>query len=428
MNVSTAPGAQSALEPGGNSYVAVILKGYPRLSETFIAQEIKALEDLGLELKLFSLRQPTDHTIHPIHSEIHAPVSYLPEYVYRQIPRVLRGLWHSIRYCSFSKAVRAFLTDVRRDPTPNRIRRFAQACVLARELPPGCLGLYAHFMHTPGSVARYAAMLVNVPFALSAHAKDIWTIPEWEKREKLDGCTFTVTCTAVNHAHLELLARDPGKVHRLYHGLDLARFPDPKIATNITYKSRHNGSDGQPVSLLSVGRAVPKKGYDMLLDALARLPKGLKWRFRHIGQGPALESLRHQAVKLGIDDSIEWLGPLPQQEVLEAYRAADLFVLASTVAEDGDRDGLPNVLMEAQSQRLCCIATRVSGIPEIIIDEKTGFLVDDGDDHAMALAIERLARNPILRHITADTALHRLEDKFSMDRQIRTLRDLLVRL
>lgn len=400
--------------------IALVLKGYPRLSETFIAQEIKALEQSGLHLVLFSLRRPTDRTIHPIHREIRADVVYLPEYTHREPVRVARGLWFAMTRCRLGAAMRAWLRDLRRDTTRNRVRRFAQALVLSRELPPECHHIYAHFMHTPGSVARYAALLTDRQWAFSAHAKDIWTIPDWEKREKLESCRFAVTCTEVNTRHLKSLAPDPSRVHRVYHGLDFARFPDPG--------PDHRGGPREPESLvviLSVGRAVPKKGFGILLEALALLRSNRAWRFRHIGGGIEAERLAREASRLGIADRVSWLGPLPQEQVLEAYRAADLFVLASIVSEDGDRDGLPNVLMEAQSQRLCCVASKVSGIPELIVDGDTGFLVPPNDPAALAQIMERLIDSPDLRRQTAGRAIERLHRNFSQDREIGVLRELL---
>src|SRR5262249_25548562 len=156
-----------------------------------------------------------------------------------------------------------------------------------------------------------------------------------------------------------------------YHGLDLRRFTEPADA-----RPPRDGRDpADPVRLLSVGRAVEKKGYDDLLAALAALPAGLAWRLAHVGGGPLAAGLRGRARALGLADRIAWLGAQPQDVVLERYRAADLFVLASRIAADGDRDGLPNVLMEAQSQRLAVIATRIGGVPEFIADGVTGLLV-----------------------------------------------------
>jgi glycosyltransferase involved in cell wall biosynthesis len=168
------------------------------------------------------------------------------------------------------------------------------------------------------------------------------------------------------------------------------------------------------VALLSVGRAVAKKGYDDLLAALAMLPAGLEWRFVHIGRGELADALRRRAESLGLTGRVEWRGSCSQPEVLAAYRGADLFVLASKVAEDGDRDGLPNVLIEAQSQRLACVATDVSGIPELIEDEATGLLVPVADPPALARAIEHLIRDPARRAALGRAGERRVRAAFAM--------------
>ena len=165
--------------------VTFILKGYPRLSETFIAQEIKALEARGLIIEIVSLRHPTDPYRHPIHDEIKATVAYLPEYLWREPLRLWRGWRDSRRRAGYNAARKVWLADLARDPTANRIRRFGQALVLAAETAPKVVHLHAHFLHTPASVARYAALIMDKPWSCSAHAKDIWTSPNWEKAEKL---------------------------------------------------------------------------------------------------------------------------------------------------------------------------------------------------------------------------------------------------
>ena len=206
--------------------IAVVLKGYPRLSETFIAQELLGLQRAGLKLKLYSLRHPTDKAVHPVHREITAAVSYLPEYLKDAPRRVWRGWRRARQMPGYAGARRVFLRDLLRDRTANRLRRFGQACVLAAELPATIGRLYAHFLHTPASVARYAALMRGLPWSASAHAKDIWTTPDWEMREKLADLDWLATCTAVNRNHLQSLADRPEKVHLVYHGLDFDRFPD----------------------------------------------------------------------------------------------------------------------------------------------------------------------------------------------------------
>ena len=396
--------------------VAFVLKGYPRLSETFICQEILALERRGLAIEIVSLRHPTDPATHPIHDEIRAPVHYLPEYLGDEKRRVWRA-WRMVRrWPGYAVARATWLADLRRDRTRNRIRRFGQALVLASELPAGVTHLHAHFLHTPASVTRYASLLTGLPWTVSAHAKDIWTTADWEKREKLQSCAWAVTCTAINAAHLAERA-PPGRVELVYHGFDPARFP-----VNDGSGLTRNGADkSDPVRLLSVGRAVAKKGYDVLLDALATLPADLHWTLVHVGGGPLLTQLTERARNLGLDHRIEWCGPLPQTDVLMRYRAADLFVLPSKISADGDRDGLPNVLMEAQSQSLACLATRVSAIPELIEDSVTGCLVAPDDNRALSNALAGLMTQPARRKALGKAGAAHVRENFDYVQGIVTL-------
>ncbi|OMH39744.1 glycosyltransferase family 4 protein [Motiliproteus sp. MSK22-1] len=400
--------------------ITLVLKGYPRLSETFIAQEIRQLERRGLEITIVSLRHPTDKQVHPIHREIKAPVIYLPEYLHQEPLRVFKGLIRSLAKPGFFKALKTWLKDFKRDPTSNRFRRFGQALVLANELPKPTQQLYAHFIHTPASVTRYTSIICDIPWSASAHAKDIWTIPQWEIKEKLDDISWLVTCTKANTEYLKQLAASPEKVGLVYHGLDFERFNTESTDTSTDTLSE-NHAEPKPVQLISVGRAVEKKGYDHLLNALAKLPKTLHWKFTHIGGGPLLDDLKKQAEKLTITPHIEWLGALPQETVLQHYRKADLFVLASKVIGDGDRDGLPNVLMEAQSQALCCLSTNISGIPELIENGITGLLVEQKNETELAKALENLISDPQLRQQLGNAGYQRVTKEFSVTQGIDTL-------
>lgn len=399
--------AEPARGPGGRRYL-IVLKGYPRVSETFIAQEILGLQTAGLVVEIVSLRRPYDPIKQPIHNLITAPVLYLPERFWEAPGRILRAFFAVVGTDGFWKAARSFWREFRHDRSQDRALRFCQALVLAAERPVADgLWIYAHFAHTPTSVARYAADMLGVPFSISAHAKDIWTTPDRELAEKLAAARWTVTCTEAGLARLKALA--PGaEVHLLYHGLDLDRFapfaPEPVA---------RDGSDpGDPVRILSVGRAVPKKGYDTVLEALAALPGDLHWRFEHIGRGPELERLQAKAAALGIAERVDWLGQRDQDAVLEAYRRADLFVLASHSGADRDRDGLPNVIVEAASQGVAVVATAFSAIPELIEDEVTGCLVPIEDAGALAAALERCVREPDLRQRIGRSAEDRVRTSF----------------
>ena len=390
--------------------IAVVLKGYPRLSETFIAQELFALEQRGFSLALYALRQPTDAATHPLHGAIRAPVAYLPEYLHDDLRRVWRA-WRSVRRMPGYRTARSiWWRDLRRDATRNRIRRFGQALVLAAELSRNVVHLHAHFLHTPASVTRYAALMRGLPWSCSAHAKDIWTLPEWEKREKLAACAWTATCTACNAEHLRGIAGPAADVDLVYHGIDTARFPAPQAASRC-----NDGTDAAaPVTLLTVGRAVDKKGFDDVLRALALLSPDQHWRLVHIGDGPQLPMLERLAQDLRLCDRIQWLGARAHAAVLDAYRTADIFVLACRISRDGDRDGLPNVLLEAQSQRVACVSTRVSGIPELITDGVTGLLVAPRAPAELAAALSRLIADPSLRHALGGGGFERTTTLFSL--------------
>ena len=389
--------------------IALVVKGYPRLSETFIAQEILGLEQRGLPIEIVSLRHPYDPSIHPIHEQIEASVRYLPEYLYQEPLRVLMAWWRVRRWSGYQKLRSLWLKDLRRDLTANRVRRFGQALVLAAELPASIKLLYVHYLHTPASVARYAALLKGLPYAVSAHAKDIWTSPDWELREKLQDCRWLTTCTEANSAYLNELAPD-ADVFLTYHGLDAARFPKPPERVG------GDGSDpNQPVQLLSVARLVAKKGVDTLLEALSMLPSDLHWRYVHIGGGAEKEAIQAKARNLGLDDRIEWQGAKAQADVIAAYHNADLFVLACRIAEDGDRDGLPNVLMEAGSQELPVVSTAVSAVPELITDGENGLLVEPNEPASLAKALESLIRDPARRQEIGRKGRDIVLERFSMD-------------
>jgi len=396
--------------------IAFVLKGYPRLSETFIAQEIHSLLELGLDIAIYSLRHPTDTSRHPIHDEITASVTYLPEYLHHEPIRTFKALLRALRMPGFGRAFSTWRKDYKRDRSRSRLRRFGQAIVLAAELPENTRSLHAHFLHTPASVTEYAAQMRGLPWTCSAHAKDIWTSPEWELREKLHDCEWLTTCTAANTTYLSNLS-DKHNVSLNYHGVDLQRFPPAPER-----QAQHDGSSpGQTVELLSVGRAVSKKGYAGLLQALADLPEHRYWRFTHIGGGTLLKELKQSCVDLGIDARCQWLGSQPQQTVLQHYHQADLFVLNSQIDDNGDRDGLPNVIVEAQSQALAVLSTNISGIPELIETEVNGILVEQRDTPALSAALARLIVEPEFRAALGQAGNHKVRSQFDKDINIQQL-------
>ncbi|WP_284180296.1 glycosyltransferase [Rhabdaerophilum sp. SD176] len=348
-----------------------------------------------------------------MHKKIQARLLYLPEYLHDAPLRVFKAFLRALRKPEFMDMARIFWRDLKRDRTVNRLRRFGQACVLADEMDADIRHVHVHFLHTPGSVVRYMCALTRRSYSFSAHAKDIWTIPDWEKREKIEDSLWGVTCTKDGLAELQRAAGSSAghRVQLVYHGLDIGRFPAPPPSRSVADGRHHN----QPLHLVTVGRAVEKKGFDVLLDALALLPKDLHWKLTHIGSGPLLDKLKQRADDMQLSDRMRWLGSLPQDRVIEALREADVFVLPSKLGTDGDRDGLPNVLMEAATQALPLVSTRFAAVPEFIRDQVEGLLVAPGDPQGLAKALSSLITEPSLRHALGQSARERVVSAFSFE-------------
>lgn len=392
--------------------LAFVLKGYPRLSETFISQEIRALEIAGIKIDIFSLRKPTDKFTHNVHKKIKAPISYLPEYLHREPLRVFKS-WTKVRHLKgYKTAFKIWISNLIKDPSRNRIRRFGQAMVLANELPKNIQHIHSHFLHTPTTVAFYASKILDLPFSISAHAKDIWTTPLWDIKEKISECNWIVTCTSSNQKYLSGLTSK--KIQLVYHGINFENFPQQPNNTS-TNSGKHTDI---PIVILSVGRLVEKKGYNILLKSLANLPYDLNWSFEHAGTGPLGKELRQQAKELHIEDRILWHGPLPQNQILQLYQKADIFVLASIVANNGDRDGLPNVLMEAQSQSLPCICSNIPGAKELIAHNETGLIVEQNSIQDLTDTITTLIKQPAKRLKIGKAGEKRIRQYFSLNNNI----------
>lgn len=310
--------------------IAVLVKRFPKLSETFILSELRALEDLGWPITIFTLAPPTDTIVHPDVAKINAQVMQLDH----------------------------------RDPAGDLAAQLRQR---------GIIHIHAHFAGEPAAIARSAAKHVGIGYSISAHAKDIYLTDETLLRRNLQEARFVVTCTSHNAQHLRKVA--PGvPVAKLYHGIDCARLHpgDPAEALD------------QPL-ILSVGRLRTKKGLDVLVDACARLRgRGLGFACEIIGYGPEDDNLRRKISKLGLADRVTLTGKLGHDAVIERMRAAKVFALPCRIDPDGDRDGIPNVILEAMAMGLPVVSTPVSGVPEIITHGSTGHLVPPDDPDALA--------------------------------------------
>lgn len=401
--------------------VGFILKGYPRLSETFIAQEMRLLESRGLELEIYSLRGPREKERHPVHNEIRAEVTYLPEYL------SLADLAPNLRAfrafpAGYARAfAHAFVKSLRRR-TKSPLKRLFQAGWLIDRKGLGRKGgvghLHSHFLHTPTELALAASRITGLTYSISAHAKDIYTSSAEEVRERVENAQFLMTCTKFNFEKIREIVgpAHAGKVNEVYHGVNLEAFR-PLAEPKADLPARR---------LLTVARLVEKKGYDDVFRALKLLKaEGLALPYEIFGAGELKSSLQSLAAELGIAEQVVFHGAVTQPRVLEAYRAGGVFVLASFETANGDRDGIPNSMAEAMSMELPVVATNVSGIPELVENEITGLLVNPRDPAALAGAIRRMMEEPGLGHRLGRAAREKVARVFDAHRCIDTCAHLL---
>jgi len=308
------------------------------------------------------------------------------------------------------------------------LKHFLQAGHLLRQLEkdPQATAVdhfHAHFAHTPSSVAMYAAVLSGKRFSFTAHAKDIYTQKPEPLAFKLGLAEFCVTCTRYNQRYLQsLLPADLQKgggkdVHCVYHGIDLSLFAPVERSFEAT----------PPYAMLTVARCVEKKGLERIVDALALLrEQGVDAVWTLVGAGPREAALRERVRRLGLEQRVAFAGAIPHEEVLAHYRAADCFVLGCRIGEDGDRDGIPNVLAESMAMGVPVVATDVSGIPELVTHEETGVLVSDQalqleGAAPLAMALRRVLEDGALRRRLIPAARQRVQEIFDNRACIREL-------
>lgn len=394
-----------------NKKLIFILKGYPRLSETFILQEMVALEAQGFELHIMAMRHPHDNKTHELVDKVKARVTYLPIYVKSEWRRVFAA-WRKRKIpLSFWKV---FLKRLWLKKSFKPIQRAAQALVMLAEMPEGFTHIHAHFIHAPAELAFYAHLLSGLPYTISAHAKDIWTSSREDLIRKMECASWVTCCTGEGQTYLQSLTTTP--VHLIYHGIDLNRFPI--IVPSLSDVG--GGDEAKKLKICLVGRLVPKKGIDVLFDALAALPPHLCWELSIAGGGELKESLSAKARDLNLADDIHFLGSVTAEEVKSLLQSSDLFVLPCRVQPDGDRDGIPNVIMEAISQGLPVLSTKVGGIEELLCD-KSAILVNPNDASALSEALSVLITNPQLRYALAKEAQQKLQQSFRLEQGISRL-------
>jgi glycosyltransferase involved in cell wall biosynthesis len=421
--------------------VAYVMKGFPRASEPFISHEVLRLEASGMPLRLFAIRGLSEEKSHPHTHDIRAEITYLPKdpatadtsftpWLARNLPRFAgRHLWialrHPLRYAS--TAMHALHLSVRYRsgfwPSFNRVffKDFLRAGCIAADVAASdtIRHLHAHFSHGSTTMAMFASQMAGITYSFTAHVKDIYVSrlnPGDLLHRKIRRAAFVVTCSDVNRVYMQRLCPDARHLYTIYHGLDVGEFAPRNGAAR----------EEEPPLVLAVGRVVTKKGFPKLIRACDLLRRrGLSFHCMLVGppgdDSAAVESLIEE---LGLSDVVRRRGEASHEELRELYSRAALIVLPCIVASDGDRDGIPNVLVEAMAMGRPVVSTRVSGIPELVQDGENGRLVEPGDAEALAAAIAELLEDPGARARLGVVARRTVQERFDSARTTPVLREL----
>jgi glycosyltransferase involved in cell wall biosynthesis len=415
--------------------VGYVLMGFPRLSETFIASEIHRVEQAGVPVRLFVVKAVEEHE-RDLRLEVVDAIRARPERLpdassltlplHRWRPRHLARFAPAIRRVArrrplgLAKALASALAQAIRDrrapysgPRKIYIKEFLQAVALAERLidAPEVRHLHAHFAHGTTTIAWHAATIAGLPFSFTGHARDIYAAhlnPKGWLRRKLLAARFAVTCTEANRRHLRAIAPE-ADVRLVYHGLsaDLARL----VGEGAPPQAKGT------LHVLAVGRMVEKKGFDVLVEACAELrDRGVTFDAAIVGQ-PDRQSQEIEAriARHALVGRVRLPGPMGQQDLLAEYRQASVLCMPSRLLPD-DRDGIPNVLVEAMAAGTPVVASAVSGIPELVEHEVNGLLVPPEDPAALADALERLHADAALRRAVVEGGRATVGERFDGER------------
>jgi glycosyltransferase involved in cell wall biosynthesis len=385
--------------------VGYVTKVFPRLSETFIVSELLAQERAGLDVEVFSLRPSVDRGAHASHARLLAPVTYLPSDGIT-VGTMLGALEEAHAVGDPDQTV----LDAWEESPRELVQALRLACVI-RERSIG--HLHVHFANVAATVGRLAARLAGVPYTITAHAKDIFheDVRRAQLRRLLDDASAVITVSDFNVEHLRrefpaLAAR----VHRVYNGLELDRFP-------------FSSPDARPPRIVAVGRLVEKKGFCDLIDACAVLARdGRRFECRIVGQGVLEEELRARVRDHGLESVVTITGPASEEVVRAEMTAAAALAAPCVVGSDGNRDGLPTVVLEAMALGTPVVGTDVTGLPEVLEQERTGLVVPQRCPRELAGALARVLDDAALRVRVARRARELVEERFDVDRNAAALR------
>jgi glycosyltransferase involved in cell wall biosynthesis len=396
--------------------VAYVIGTYPRLTTTFIDREIQMLRSRGVDVGVFSIRRP-DAPLSPDQRRLGSEVTYL-------LPTTTRAVVMAHLRAATRPAYWRVLLRLLARPHPSlRDRALTVAHVAEGVLAAAAMRsspwdrVHAHFVDRAAVVALTAARLQRLPYSATAHAADIYVSPVLLE-DKLHEADFVATCTAYNRAHLSAVAPGlaPDRLVLAHHGLDLERYDPPARA-----HTEH------PL-VLAVGQLRAKKGFADLLTACRLLvDRGRQVRCTIVGEGPERPRLERRIAELELGAHVTMAGALPHEQVLDWYRRAEVFTLPCTTGDDGDRDGLPNVILEAMAMELPVVSTDTSAVPEAVEHGTTGLLVRPGDPAGLADALDALIGDSELRGRMGRAGRKVVLERFDIATNTSTLQRLLTR-
>jgi len=405
------PEQSTSDSPWGSPRVAYVVSRFPKLTETFILYEILAVQSLGVDVDLYPLQRERTTTMHPEAESMLATAHFQPLfswsilraqwYYLRRKPgmyvktlwKLLRGTWGSLRY--FAGALVFFPKTV------------GFAYLMERH---GIAHIHAHFASHPAAAAYVIHRLTGIPYSFTAHGSDLHR-DRHMLCEKTAEASFVVT---ISHYNQQIFADTCGKqvlpkVKVIRSGIDTRAF-QPQTG------GQHNTQTVRPLTILCIGTLHEVKGQTYLIEACRLLrDKGVDLKCTFVGEGPDRNSLMAQAASANLDGHIEFCGQKTRQEVIAFLREADVLAAPSVPSRDNRREGIPVVLMEAMGSGVAAVASRLSGIPELVEDEQTGLLVSPGDPESLADALERLYRDPALRLRLGRNGREKVLREFDLD-------------
>lgn len=379
-------------------FVYIILD-FPKRSEQFITREVTALGRRFGKVLVYALRKG-DYDL-SLNNNI--TVVYLDERPWRQVlcahlylmrrrPAAYRHtLWKRIIF-PFLKAIAPLSPAERRRRAGKKLRRYTKSAVIAADLLKwNTAHIHAHYAHRPAEMALRVSGFTGIPFSFTAHAKDLFLTRRSKVARLVKRASFTLTCTKDGEKYLKSIVpeRYQRRIYCLYHGLPLERF---------CAGGADKPAGSRPV-ILSAGRFIDKKGFDILLSALAEIKKrGIGFRCILAGDGPLADEIKNKAAVLELTREVEFPGFISEWTLMQLYDQADVFALACRESADGNKDGIPNVILEAMAFGLPVVSTRIGGIPEVVRSGENGCLLEPEKPQVMADALEYLLLNKNIRN------------------------------